>query len=129
MWSASARIVRSGVGEMREIQAPGSYILERRPERTVTSFVQARLEIEGNGVLGPIGCRSRRILADDLLAARRLAPELGALILVEETFQRGDSVGRHAAQPLLIAADRRHLRDNGADARSVAPRTSTWPPA
>ena len=50
------------------------------------------------------------------LAAGRLAPKLGALILVEETFQRGDSVGRHTAQPLLIAADRRHLRDNGADA-------------
>jgi hypothetical protein len=41
IWSARATIIRSGVGEMREIQAPGSYILERRPERTVTSFVQA----------------------------------------------------------------------------------------
>lgn len=30
-------------------------------------------------------------------------------------FQRGDSIGRHATQPLLIAADRRHLRDDGPD--------------
>jgi hypothetical protein len=55
------------------------------------------------------------IIANHLLAAGWLAAKLRPLIVIEEVFQRRDSIGRHAAQPLLIAADRRNLRDDGPD--------------
>ena len=73
------------------------------------------LQVEVDRILGAARCGDRRVPTDDCLPAGRLASELGALIPVKEAFQRGNSVGRHAARPLLIAADRRHLRDNRAD--------------
>jgi hypothetical protein len=54
------------------------------------------------------------IVTDDQLAPKGLAAELGAFVLGEGALQGGDAIRRDPPKALLIAADVRHLRDDGA---------------
>ena len=103
---------------------PGSYMRARLVDRIVTEFSHCALS--PNGVPNPI----RAVRADDGLASRRFAARLCALIIGQRRLQRRNAFCRDATQPLLIAANRRHLRDNaGYPTISGAPNTSAWPPA
>jgi hypothetical protein len=70
------------------------------------------LEEEVDSIACPIRCGNSAVRADDGLASRRFTARLCALIIGQRPLQRRNGFWRDATQSLLIAADRRHLRDN-----------------
>src|ERR1700722_17764732 len=103
----------------RDARCPNTRLVHARKSRgphrhRILPFrrLTERLEVEVDGVLCPIRGWDSGVLTDDRLAPRGFTPRLCALVIVQRRLQRRNAFWRDATQALLIAANRRHLRDH-----------------
>src|SRR5260370_28068793 len=103
----------------RDARCPNTRLVHARQSRgphrhRILPFrrLTERLEVEVDGVLCPIRGWDSGVRTDDRLAPRGFTPRLCALVIVQPRLQRRNAFRRDSTQTLLIAANRRYLRDH-----------------